>query len=261
MVEDHVSKLHKITAQVAGVFAVRCVDDLAAEVDRLRAQLVEVAAERDEALTRAEAARECVRQAVRDDAADVRVLDALDRLLVAPVSDETRTLAAARVLLAETLRALDEERKHTAAILVEEERLRAQLARVTEDRDALIAHGWRPMRTIDGGATEGLRGNDALWSIINGRGAAPSDAEIAAHASSGGRWLVATLIKGKRCVSVLDAGVEDAVRHAYGPQYGAVRWWSLAASGMLCAWPAAASEGTHDDVIEGLRALAARENT
>lgn len=76
----------------------------------------------------------------------------------------------------------------------------------------------------------------ALHAIVEGRAAAPTDAELAAHAAAGGSWLVRYHRDGwggddaAAFLDVLDPReIRDGLR--------AVRWWALTIDGRPCAWP------------------------
>ena len=69
--------------------------------------------------------------------------------------------------------------------------------------------------------------------IIEGRTAAPTDAEIAAHRASGGAWLCAPLApSGAAC----DPWVEDD-RTIHKRRNTSARWWALDGNRCPCAWP------------------------
>ena len=85
--------------------------------------------------------------------------------------------------------------------------LRAQLAAVTAERDALRA-------------------------IIEGRTTPPSDAEIASHEATGGYFLFRDHDETGRVYDAdcLQALLDDAHRHL-------TRWWAHDANDAPCAWP------------------------
>jgi len=91
-------------------------------------------------------------------------------------------------------------------------RLRAELARVTAERDALRA-------------------------IIEGRTTPPTDAEIAAHWRAGGAWRALGLRGFALSKDTADRGEATILaaldRRSTVPR----RWWPLDASGRPCAWP------------------------
>ena len=74
--------------------------------------------------------------------------------------------------------------------------------------------------------------------IIDGRTTPPSDAEMAAHAATGGAWLVCPSprqgehTRGTGHVRVTISTADSWRRHGY-----ARIWWPLDADGRPCAWP------------------------
>jgi hypothetical protein len=106
---------------------------------------------------------------------------------------------------------LEAAHTHIEDMVEEMERLRAQLAQVTAERDALRA-------------------------IVEGRTTPPTWQEIERHHESGGSWMCSA-------GGVADVSEHASVTHRWAddhrelPDMGGCRWWALDAQGRLCAWP------------------------
>lgn len=75
----------------------------------------------------------------------------------------------------------------------------------------------------------------ALRAIIEGRTTPPTDAEIAAHAAAGGRWVVS---HPRGLFGWLAKSEIDAIRtRAAADGWDGVAWLSVASDGRPCAWP------------------------
>jgi len=73
---------------------------------------------------------------------------------------------------------------------------------------------------------------DALRAIVAGRRTPPTEAELAAHAATGGRWRSANALGSWDSMTARD--VERCLEFSGDP--GCV-WWPLDATRALCAWP------------------------
>jgi hypothetical protein len=106
---------------------------------------------------------------------------------------------------------LEAAHTHIEDMVEEMERLRAQLAQVTAERDALRA-------------------------IVEGRTTPPTWQEIERHHESGGSWIFSA-------GGVADVSERASVTHRWAddhrdlPGMGGCRWWPLDTQGRLCAWP------------------------
>ena len=104
---------------------------------------------------------------------------------------------------------IESELRNSDTQTVERDEARAQLARVTAERDELRA-------------------------IVEGRKVAPTDAELTAHDANGARWLV-KLDGGKNTAMVVEVMAWPSSREWLLAR-GASRWWPIDANGP-CAWP------------------------
>jgi hypothetical protein len=87
---------------------------------------------------------------------------------------------------------------------------------------------------------------DEAVAIILGRDTGPTDAEIEAHAKSGGLWRALRVSVGvTTSMDVLDGIGARAIRDMAAHLGHGMTWWALDASGCPCAWPVVAAEVSH----------------
>lgn len=87
---------------------------------------------------------------------------------------------------------------------------------------------------------------DEAVAIILGRDTGPTDAEIEAHAKSGGLWRALRVSVGvTTSMDVLDGIGARAIRDMAAHLGHGMTWWALDASGCPRAWPVVAAEVSH----------------
>lgn len=117
----------------------------------------------------------------------------------------------------------------------------AAQAREIESRYGYRLGGTSRTVTRLAGMTITLRERVAvLEAMTEGRATPPTDAEIAAHAATGGRWRARWMFMAGGWMFMaggwmyMNAGEARRVREE---SFGSMLWWPLDANDRLCAWP------------------------
>ena len=119
-------------------------------------------------------------------------------------------------------------RAELARVTAERDEVRAELLRRTAECDEVRARGRELRREVEALKVE----RDALRTIVEGRTTLPSDAEALAHDEAHGQWLVVSLSgHGSTVIDVCGLSVVslDPSR--------VLRVYAIDAERRLCAWP------------------------
>jgi hypothetical protein len=195
------------------------IEDMVEEMERLRAQLAQVTAERDALRANSGRWRDLFVALYETMSGDADVTDDSPDAIHNGLSAEVIRLQDA----ADETRRATEARDDAAATY-----------------DILVRAAWE---AATGDTHEGPASVEVLLdavrelrAIVEGRTTPPTWQEIERHHESGGSWIFSA-------GGVADVSERASVTHRWAddhrelPDMGGCRWWALDAQGRLCAWP------------------------